>query len=334
MPNRSRDRPSARKPDMFVTVAICTYNRAESLRRTLESLAAMQVPPDLEWEAVVVNNNCTDHTDAVIGEFAARLPIRREFEVQPGQSNARNRAIDAARGDYIVWTDDDVVVGPGWLAAYVAAFRRRPEAVFFGGPIRPRYEEPAVKWVVESEALLGGPFCIRDLGDEAVPLAAEGNRLPNGANFAVRASEQRAFRYDPDLGLTPRSHRRGDEHDVIERMLAAGAIGYPVPAASVEHCIGRERQTEAYLMQFFAGAGDENAFFHQRLDRHDEGPLLFGAPRWVWRGLIESWLLYRFHRHISPGPVWVRHLRAYAYSLGTMRYWRGGMRSYGSGRRS
>ena len=64
---------------MLITVAICTLNRAESLRRTLKSLAAMQVPDDLDWEVVVVNNGCTDHTDDVIEAFADRLPIRREI---------------------------------------------------------------------------------------------------------------------------------------------------------------------------------------------------------------------------------------------------------------
>jgi len=47
-----------------------------------------------------------------------------------GFARARNRAVDFAEGDYVVWTDDDVVVDRGWLAAYVEAFRRRPEAVF------------------------------------------------------------------------------------------------------------------------------------------------------------------------------------------------------------
>src|SRR5438067_2246813 len=131
---------------MLVTVAICTFNRAESLRRTLESLGAMQVPDDIDWEVLVVNNKSTDHTDAVIADFAERLPIRREYEERPGQSNARNRAIGTAKGDYIIWTDDDVVVDRGWLAAYADAFRSRPEAAVFGGPIRPRYETPAVKW--------------------------------------------------------------------------------------------------------------------------------------------------------------------------------------------
>jgi len=308
---------------MLATIAICTFNRAESLRRTLDSLVAMRVPDDLDWEVVVVNNNCTDRTDEVIETFAERLPLRRELEKQQGQSHARNRAVDVARGDYIVWTDDDVVVDPGWLDAYAEAFRRHPEAAVFGGPIRPRYEEPVVKWVAESEALLGGPYCIRDLGSESLPLSPAGNRLPLGANFALRIAEQRAFRYNPELGVGPIRQRRGDEHDVIERILEAGAVGYPVPAARVEHCIGRERQTVDYLARYFAGAGEQDAFLQQQNGERGKGPMLFGVQRWLWRGLIEGWLLYRIHRLMSPGPVWVRHLKVYAYALGAIRYFRG-----------
>jgi glycosyltransferase involved in cell wall biosynthesis len=47
---------------MFITVGICTFNRAESLRRTLASLGAMQLPSNVAWEIVIVNNNSTDHT--------------------------------------------------------------------------------------------------------------------------------------------------------------------------------------------------------------------------------------------------------------------------------
>ena len=94
--------------DMLVTVAICTLNRAESLRKTLASLVAMRLPEQMEWEVVVVDNGSTDHTDKVITDFAERLPIRREYEPQRGHTPARNRAVGAAKGEYIVWTDDDV----------------------------------------------------------------------------------------------------------------------------------------------------------------------------------------------------------------------------------
>lgn len=87
---------------MLGTIAICTLNHAESLRRTLQSFVAMQLPGDLTWEILVVNNNCTDHTDEVISAFAEELPIRREFELHHGLSRARNRAVEVAQGDYRV----------------------------------------------------------------------------------------------------------------------------------------------------------------------------------------------------------------------------------------
>ncbi len=306
---------------MFVTVAICTFNRAESLRRTLDSLVAMRVARDLAWELIVVNNNSTDHTDAVIADYRDRLPMRREFEPLRGLSNARNRAIAAARGEYTVWTDDDVVVDAGWLTAYAGAFRRWPDAVVFGGRIKPRYEPPVARWVAESERVLGGPFAIRDFGDEVLSLSVGESRVPYGANFAVRTEEQRVFRYDPDLGLAPDRRRYDEEVDVIARLLATGAKGYWIPQATVEHCIGRERQTVGYIAAFNEGCGETCAF----RDANAAAPasLWFGIPSRIWPRLFVWGLLYRVCRHVSPAPFWVKCLQAYSYNKGKYRYWIG-----------
>ncbi len=305
---------------MFVAVAICTFNRAASLRRTMDSLAAMRVPNDLTWEIVIVNNNSTDHTDDVIDEYRDRLPVRRVFEPRPGLSNARNRAIDVARGDYILWTDDDVVVDAGWLQGYVDAFQRWPEAAVFGGRITPRYESPVAKWVAESEAILEGPFAIRNFGDDVQPLSVAKYRLPFGANFAIRAREQRIFRYNPDLGVAPNRRRLADETDVIIRLLGAGATGYWIPQAMVEHCIGQERQTVSYVADYYANLGETDAF--QGEATIAATPFAFGIPRRVWPRLFIWCLLYHFHRLVSPAPVWVGYLKRYALSRGTFRYWR------------
>ena len=304
---------------MFITVAICTFNRAESLRRTLNSLVAMEVPTDLEWELLIVNNNSTDHTNRVTEDYLDRLPLRREFEPQPGLANARNRAIDVAKGEYIVWTDDDVVVEPGWLTAYVEAFRSWPDAVVFGGRITPRYEPPVVPWVAESEELLGGPFAIRDFGEEVQRLCIAEDRIPYGANFALRAAEQRNFKYDPNLGLAPNRTRYGDEVEVLTRLLGSGATGYWIPEAAVEHCIGRDRQTVHYVAAHYKGWGQTCAYLNEGIA---EAPLLFGVPRRIWPRLILWWLLYRLSSPVSPARVWVKYLKAYYYNKGVLEYWR------------
>jgi glycosyltransferase involved in cell wall biosynthesis len=306
---------------MFITVAICTFNRAESLRRTIASVMAMQVPSDVVWEILIVNNNSTDHTDDVISEYVGRLPVRREFEPRAGKCNAQNRAITIAKGDYILWIDDDVLVDAGWLTAYVEAFRCRPEAAVFGGRIIPRYEAPVEKWVIDSEAVLGsGPYSIRDFGDQVYPLSAEDEaHYPYGANWAIRAAEQRAFRYDPDLGPVGDRYRTHEEYDVIQRVLGSGATGYWIPEAMVEHCIGRNRQTVRYIAGYYESWGETLA--SRTAAATVAEPFWFGIPRRIWPRLLIWGVLYRFCRFVSPAPVWVNYLMFYSRNKGICRYW-------------
>jgi glycosyltransferase involved in cell wall biosynthesis len=313
---------------MLITVAICTLNHAESLRRTLDSLTTSRAPHETEWEVVIVNNGCTDHTDSVIASFVDLLPIRREFEAQRGLARARNRAIDSARGDYIIWTDDDVIIDPNWVLAYVEAFRHWPHAAVFGGRIVPRFIESAPKWVIDGQEFLGGMLAIRDLGDEYIPLSIDGWRLPYGPNFAVRTAEQRLFRYNVKLGHAPGQRRRCEETDLVQRLLRSGAHGYWVPKAKVEHCFAHKQLTVRHAADFFSSVGEVAAFW-------DDSPvpqryIWFGAPRVLWRRMVVGWLRYRVYRLISSPIVWLPNLEAYALNRGRIRYWRSERRS-GSG---
>jgi glycosyltransferase involved in cell wall biosynthesis len=110
---------------MRIEIVICTWNRATLLAQTLERLRQLRPPAGAEWRLLVVNNNSRDHTADVLRSFADRLPLRSVFEPEPGLSNARNRAIVETTGDYLVWTDDDVLVAHDWLEAYVAAASRK-----------------------------------------------------------------------------------------------------------------------------------------------------------------------------------------------------------------
>jgi glucosyl-dolichyl phosphate glucuronosyltransferase len=306
---------------MLITIAICTFNRAESLRLTLDSLLAIQVPRGLSWEILIVNNNSTDNTDDVINEYVSRLPVRREFEARAGKSNALNRAIDVAKGDYIIWIDDDVIVDASLLTAYAAAFRRWPDAVVFGGRIKPKYQAPVENWVIESEAVLGGPYAIREFGDQVLPLSADDeDHFPYGANWAVRTIEQRAFRYDPELGPVPNRIRNQEDTDLVHRLLKSGATGYWIPGAIVEHCIGRDRQTVRYIADYYESWGETLAFRNAAATASQ--PFWFGIPRRIWPRLIVWWGLYRFCRFVSPVPVWVKYLEAYSWNKGMFRYWR------------
>jgi glycosyltransferase involved in cell wall biosynthesis len=78
---------------MRITIAICTWNRCDLLRRTLQRLTEIAVPDSVAWDVLVVNNNSSDRTEEAIDAFRGALPLRSVFEPQPGLSHARNRAL-------------------------------------------------------------------------------------------------------------------------------------------------------------------------------------------------------------------------------------------------
>jgi hypothetical protein len=307
---------------MDVSVILCTRNRASSLNRTLQSLAGLSVPAGLRWELIVVDNNSTDDTPAVIAGFSGVLPIVAVSEARAGLSHARNRGVQAATGTYIVWTDDDVVVDPQWLAAYVEAFRRWPEAAVFGGRIIPVFEEPSPAWARAARAELIPLMAHRDFGEAPLPLSPADDVMPFGASFAVRAAEQRAFPYDPELGVAPGRARCQEETEVVRAILASGATGYWLPGPKVAHCISLRRQTTGYVVRFCAASGETDAFLKARRAPGEgrSGRQLFGAPRWLWRRVGELYLGYLFARCTAAPAVWCRRLKVYAYTRGELAF--------------
>src|SRR5271170_6316251 len=100
----------------LITVVICTRNRAAFLEKAIRSVLAQA---NDRVEILIVDNGSTDDTPAFAGKFAA-ADSRVKFFVEPatGLSRARNTALKNAKGDWIIFFDDDAVAEPGWLAAY------------------------------------------------------------------------------------------------------------------------------------------------------------------------------------------------------------------------
>jgi glycosyltransferase involved in cell wall biosynthesis len=285
---------------MRFTVAICTWNRAAMLANVLERLTRVRQPSGA-WEVVVVNNGSTDDTERVLEAFEGRLPLRRAFESSPGLSHARNTAVRHATGDYVVWTDDDALVDVDWLSAYERAVERHPEAAIFGGPVRPRFEGTPPPWLSTAWHEVSAAFAGCDLGDESFEFG--GDELPFGANFVVRAREQRRFLYDPNLGRRREGGTVGEETAVIRAILTEGGSGWWVPDASVEHWIPRERQTVRYLRRYYMLQGKT---FHNW--DGDGGPMFRGRPLWLWRNIVKAELLYSCARLSGDPHRWLKLL--------------------------
>lgn len=300
---------------MHLTVAICTWNRCDMLRQTLEQLTQLRVPAGVEWELLVVNNNSSDATDRVIDSFKERLPIQGLFEGKAGKSNALNLASNTAKGQYIIWTDDDVLVDPDWMIAYHRAFVRWPDAVVFGGAIEPWFEGTPPEWLRTLLPKVGNAYGVRNLGAEPMPLQPP-EIMPFGANMAVRRDEQLRFMYDTSVGPRPNSNLRGEEIQLVARMLESGLTGWWVPDAKILHFIPAERQTVRHIRSYYSGWGE----YVSLLDDTDHGEKLwFGRPRWAWRGLVEGELRYRVKRVLRRPEAWIDDLVAASIAHGQLR---------------
>lgn len=292
---------------LLATVIICTRDRHASLARTLESLVTAAARVTEPWELLVVDNGSTDATPDTIAGFSGRLPIRRVDQPVAGLSNARNAGVRESRGDFVLWTDDDVLVDENWLAAYFTAFRRHPDVAVFGGRSEPVYEEPVQEWFRANQPHLQSLLAIRDANWTEI---ARGS-TPYGLNYAIRGSEQRTIAYDPALGVAPGRRRGGEEEAMILEVLERGGKGRWVWDATVYHLIPVTRQSEAYIRLYYLAAGYDKL-------ASGEQP---GQPAAIARTMLKlarSSAAYRVKRVRGAGPA-VPSLAAASLAKGRLR---------------
>ncbi len=300
---------------MLVTVAICTWNREKFLDRCLQNMRELVIPNGIDWELIVVNNSSTDHTDDVLSRHAANLPLRQLWEPNQGKSHALNTATVAARGELILWTDDDVLVDPLWLVEYVSAARSMPDASFFGGPIHPLFEGQLPRWIQEAWPWVSSAYAERNLGNECFEFDDETHAF--GANFAVRTSVQSRYRYNTQLGRVGVADVRGEETEMQIRMLRDDLCGRWIPTARVTHLIPTERMTLDHIRRFYFGIGEAYAVMNDT-SRLADWQRVWCRSR-LWSRVFTTTLKYQYLRLIGKSGKWARYFTRSSFLRGRLR---------------
>jgi glycosyltransferase involved in cell wall biosynthesis len=265
------------------SVVVCTYNRCASLAETLEAIGAQQVPAGWRWEFVVVDNNSRDATRATVEAFAAARPdltVRYCFEPKQGLSNARNHGISVARGEFIVFTDDDVLPAPDWLATLVQGMRERGcDAA--GGYIEPLWQAERPPWLTER---FHGFLAVRTDPQGPKEVAQEED-MPFGANLAFRrAVFDEIGLFDPHLGRKGNVLAGGEEIDVLMRIVRRGGRIVYFPQSRVKHKVEAFRLSKRYFRRWrFQCSRNEAAMLEI-----PRGRSLFGVPLYIVRQLAAA----------------------------------------------
>jgi GT2 family glycosyltransferase len=220
------------------TVVVATRERPDRLRTCLESLSRLNYP---RYDVVVVDNDPeTDATANLIRSAFADRGVRYVREDRRGLAAAHNCGIQAATGDLMAFTDDDVVVDPDWLAALAEGFQLTDRVAAVTGLIHPAELRTRAQVLLEQHGSFGKGFLPRvfDLhehrpADPLYPFTA--GQFGSGANMAFDAEVLRSLGgFDPAMGVGTVA-RGGDDLVALFSVVASGHRLVYQPAAVVQH---------------------------------------------------------------------------------------------------
>jgi glycosyltransferase involved in cell wall biosynthesis len=281
---------------MHASVLIATYNRARLLDETLASIARVRVAPSFLWDVIVIDNNSTDDTRAVVERHQQTfgVPVRYLFEGRQGRSSALNAGIAAAQARVLVFTDDDVKVAEGWLEAATTPILAG-EVAYTGGPVRPIWEVPPPAWLDLTRGDLWGTIAIQDHGSTRLSYD-DARKVPLGANMAVRREAFDAVGgFRADLGRSGGRVVMGQEvPEWLIRARRAGFRGAYVPAMEVHHHIPAARLTRGYFRRWWFGKGVSRAALERMQPLTEHGvdltvtPHVLGVPRYMYGTLVRD----------------------------------------------
>ena len=283
----------------MLSAVICTYNREKYIYNVLRSIAENDLSKD-GYEIVLVNNNCTDNTEAECLRFKNDFPdvaFHCFHEPNQGLSYARNCGVRESKGDIIIYVDDDAVVNKEYLRTYAEFFSRNHEAAAAGGPITPQYETEEPEWMSHyTRMLLTGAL---DLGskEREFPKGA----FPGGGNVAYRRSVfDQIGLFNVELGRKGNSLIGAEEKDLFDRMGSQGMKFYYLPNAILYHIIPERKLTEDYFNRLSLGIGQSERYRTKNVsERKYRKRLLQEAVKWC--GTIALWIGFALKGEIKKG---------------------------------
>jgi glycosyltransferase involved in cell wall biosynthesis len=249
-----------------------TYNRADRLHDALQAHAGMDIPQHVQYRLIVVDNNSTDTTPAVVEAFRERALIDCDYVFEPrqGLSHARNAGLGRVNADIVAFIDDDCYPATDWLSIMAGCMTGEAEA-----------------------GLLGGSAFLFDQDDLPITIMTDPQpaRLSPqtlfsgiaGLNFCFPARLLDAIgNFDTCLGAGSMTKSAEDIDFFYRTMLAGQTVDY-LPELKVYHHHGRKRpdDKQRLLDGYLLGRG---AFYAKYLARLDG--TIVRAAYWECRSLL------------------------------------------------
>ena len=274
----------------MISVIIPTRNRADLLASAIQSLLSQTLDKD-HFETLIVDNGSTDHTEEAVKKYINQLPnLRYVHAPEPGLHVGRHRGMREAKGDVLVFADDDIEATPAWLESYHQLFSDSQVAMA-GGNNFPLFVQPPPNWLKclwERSKLKGG----RTLSILSILHLRGGLREFNpymvwGCNFAIRKSVLiAAGGFHPDGMPGEMIQYRGDGETHVSCYIVENDLKCMFhPGASIHHKVTPERMTHSYFRQRGYSQGVSDSYTALRNQDVSQKNLMLRAAVWVWHQL-------------------------------------------------
>lgn len=284
---------------IFFSIIIITRNRADTITRTLDTVKKLEYYED-KLEIVVVDNGSTDNTRVVVEQELKNSGINFKIVVEEvkGICRARNKGVEVASGEWLLFLDDDVFVSADLLKVYLQAQSIYPDAAAFGGPARLDPEIPRPWWWIPD---FEKSMSCQNYGDEYREYPKWTN--PYGLNMLIRRNKLRELNgFDERLDKLTNSF--ADETEYFLRLAGIGGQLIYVPDAEVIHSVMPDRLNWKNFMNRYTLVGKShacldcmhNTYFFRPLSRRMASSLIHfiksGSPA-VFFTEIYAWNGYR-----------------------------------------
>jgi glycosyltransferase involved in cell wall biosynthesis len=238
---------------MMLSVIIPTRNRCESLDRLFNALSRQTLKSDY-YEIILIDNGSSDNTQNIFRKWNNTFThISYYYQSSPGLHIGRHKGLHEAKGNVLVYIDDDIEPFETWLEAIQTSFENK-EIVLVGGKCLPKYETPPPQWISKlwepdtNGNRIFGYLSLIDLGDDII-YTSPYNIF--GCNFSIRKSNLLEIGgFHPDAMPQELIRFRGDGETYVSNVIQSK--GYKTlynPRASVYHWVPKKRMTIEYFCQ-------------------------------------------------------------------------------------
>jgi len=254
-----------------IDIVICTYNNADLLDKALDAISKQRVGSKVNWQVLVVNNNCTDKTPDVVEKYACSgsLPLRTISEPRQGLTPARVCGVRNTSGDWIAFVDDDCLLVDNWIEQAAHFTSEHPKCGAFGGQVILDWEIQPPPYALNRKWAFAGKYH----GENA-----HRRDWLAGTGMVVRRTALQESGWldkqflDDRTGSNPVS---GGDMEIGMRIARVSEVWYN-PACKLRHVIPERRLSRRYVRRIAFALG---------ASRHNVKAL-------TWRGSYVGWLLY------------------------------------------